>query len=99
MRSLEISTTCLVTTRPALLSNKRPARIAIVRGAWGHRNTPPSDPAHGVGPAPFHGAGGGCTCAHSVTLSRMPSAGGTTAVLRIVSSPGQEVWQIIANDA
>jgi hypothetical protein len=36
MRSPEISTTCLVNRRPALLSNKRPARIAIVWAAGGH---------------------------------------------------------------
>src|SRR5438132_4433657 len=27
---------------------------------------PPSEPTHGVGPAPRHGAGGGCTCAPTV---------------------------------
>jgi hypothetical protein len=35
------------------------ARMAMTRGAGGQAKKPPSEPGHGVGPAPRQGAGGG----------------------------------------
>src|ERR1041385_679059 len=43
---------------PLLLSNRCPARMAVVFRAGGQLKMPPSAPTHGVGPAPRQGAGG-----------------------------------------
>src|ERR1051326_5375359 len=59
---------------PFLLSNRRPARTAMVRGAGGHCKMPPSEPTQGVGPAPRQGAGGGCTWAVSPAAYRTAAA-------------------------
>ena len=59
MRSPERSTVWSRSIWPDLLSNKRPARIAITRAAGAHWWMPPSAPTQGAGPAPRHGAGGG----------------------------------------
>src|SRR5579872_2506436 len=40
---------------------------------------PPSEPTHGAGPAPRHGAGGGCTCA--------PTAVAANATKSKISNP------------
>ena len=65
IRSPSITITCFARSWPVLLSNRRPARIVVTPPAAGHLITPPSLPTHGVGPAPRHGAGGGCTCART----------------------------------
>src|SRR5215467_11287886 len=54
-----MTTTWLASNCPLLLSNRCPARIAIVLAAGGQLKMPPSAPRQGVGPAPRHGAGGG----------------------------------------
>ena len=56
IRSPVMTITCFASIAPVLLSNKRPARTAIVCGAAGHLYIPPSAPTHGVGPAPRHAA-------------------------------------------
>ena len=57
IRSPRMTMTWLASIWPDLLSNRWPARIAIVFGAGGQLKIPPSA-THGVGPAPRHGAGG-----------------------------------------
>src|SRR5713226_5357427 len=94
MRSPRRSTTWLVNIRPALLSNKRPARTATTRGAGAHLTTPPSTPKHGCGPAPRQGAPGPPTgCAQSmgarIRTPHIPSAAVFNADShRLASPPG-----------
>src|SRR5258708_26947540 len=79
-----ISTTCFASICPVLLSNRRPARTAVTWGAGGHFRTPPSDPTHGTGPAPRHGAGGGRTWAESAdAVNNIPNAAVIANVDRI----------------
>src|SRR5678810_133554 len=79
--------TCFVRIWPVLLSKRRPARIAVAAGDDGHLITPPSLPTHGVGPAPRHGAGGGCTCARRPTVTnRTTRSRATIFMARSLSS-------------
>src|SRR6266478_3227842 len=62
---------------------------------------PPSEPTHGVGPAPRHGAGGGCTCAptvmapnntmHAASINKTisPRRGPGAAASEIVRAPAR----------
>jgi hypothetical protein len=71
-----------------LLSNIRPARTAIARGAGGHATTPPSEPSQGTLPAPRQGVESGFTCAHSAAeLNKIPHATIHKRLLRIDSPP------------
>ena len=47
IRSPERITSCFVSIWPVLLSNRRPARMAMTRGAGGHWKMPPSEPTQG----------------------------------------------------
>jgi hypothetical protein len=72
-----------------LLSNRWPARIAISRGAAGHCSTPPSEPTHGVGPAPRHGADGACPCAQSDAAHRKNPLAASMKIRLIAEPPGE----------
>ena len=48
---------------------------------------PPSDPTHGVGPAPRHGAGGSCSWAHSVAVLRKTPPNIAVTYLRCITRP------------
>src|ERR1043166_5393265 len=61
--------------------------MAIVRAAGAHLKTPPSVPTHGVGPAPRHAAGGGCTCAETTAIRTTPIAGINARLLFIAGIP------------
>src|SRR5579863_4708251 len=68
----------------------RPARTAITCGAGGHSSTPPSEPTHGVGPAPRHGVAGRWPWAQSaVALSKIPHIASSKNLLRIAWPPLQ----------
>src|SRR5215472_14920298 len=70
-----MTTTWFARTCPVLLSNRCPARIAIVLAAGGQLKIPPSAPTQGVGPAPRHGAGGAAgPCADAMDANRTRTA-------------------------
>jgi hypothetical protein len=60
--------------RPVLLSNIRPARIAITGVGGGHGSVPPSRPTHGVGPTPRQGVIIGFGCAQRAAAAERPNS-------------------------
>src|SRR5207237_6443839 len=86
-----MTTTCRVSIWPLLVSRKRPARMAITRGAEGQAKIPPSAPTHGVGPAPRQGAGGaaGPPCAHNAAIIKRLDAAVNAALPRITQPPAE----------
>src|ERR1035438_2491000 len=84
MRSPDRTIVCLISNWPVLLSNRRPARIAITPAGGGHCRMPPSGPTHGIGPAPRQREG--CTCAQ--TAPSMIAVNMAKIVLRrIIGNP------------
>ena len=89
MRSPWIRMTWSASSLPALLSKRRPARIAIVRAGAAHCVANSSMPKHGCGPAPRHGVPGppAWACTTAGAAHKAPATASTATVDRMRFPP------------